>query len=60
MVPFPCRGLSKHGAQDIFLYTHAWRPSLGYIRTVTLVHTLQLNVVSFSSSPQVDAVSLEL
>ena len=56
---FPCKSLSKCGAQDVSLYTHAWRPSLGYVGTVSLAHTLQLNVVNFSSSPQVDAVSLE-
>ena len=60
MESFPCRSLSKRGAQDISLYTYAWRPSLSYVKTVSLVHTLQLNVVSFSSSPQVDVVSLEL
>ena len=57
MESFPCKSLSKHGAQDISLYTHAWMPSLGYI--INLVLTLQLNVVSFSSSPQADAISLE-
>ena len=57
MESFPCKSLSKHGAQDISLYTHAWMPSLGYI--INLVLTLQLNVVSISSSPQADATSLE-
>ena len=56
---FPCRSLSKHGAQDISLYMYAWRPSLNYVRTVSLVHTLQLNVVSVSSLPPVNAVNLE-
>ena len=48
---FPCKSLSKCGAQDVSLYTHAWRPSLGYVGTVSLAHTLQLNVVNFSYSP---------
>ena len=56
---FLCKSISKRGAQDVSLYMHAWRPSLGYVGTVSLAHTLQLNVVSFSSSPQVDIVSLE-
>ena len=60
MEPFPYKSLSKHGAQDISLYMHAWRPSLGYVGTVSLTYTLQLNVVNFSSSPQEDVVSLEL
>ena len=59
MEPFPCRSLSKRGAQDISLYTYVWRSSLCYVKTVSLVHTIQLNVVSFSSSLQADAVSLE-
>ena len=59
MKSFPCRSLSKLEAQDISLHTHAWRPSLDYVRTVRLVLTHQLNVVSFSSLPQADAVSLE-
>ena len=53
MESFPCRSLSKRGAQDISLYIHVWRPS--YVRTVILVLTLQLNVIIFSSLPQADA-----
>ena len=57
--PFPSRSISKRGAQDIFLHTHEWRPSLGYDRTVSLMHSFQLNVVSFPSSTQVDPVSMK-
>ena len=29
-------------AQDISFYTHAWRPSQGYVRVVSFMHPLQL------------------
>ena len=57
--PFPCRSISKRGVQDISLHTHEWRPSLGYVRTISLMHTFQLNVVSFPSSTQVNPISMK-
>ena len=41
------------GTQDISLHVHAWRPSQGHARTVSLAYPLQLSGISLpSSSPK--------
>ena len=47
----PTHGWLNSTLQDVSLYMYTWRPSQDYAKTVSLVYLLQLNVVSFSSSP---------
>ena len=53
--PFPYRSLSKHMAQDISLYMHAWRPSK--VMSEPLVSCIPLMSSAFPSSSKLTSLA---